>query len=110
MSDKDQELNDDEYAASLRDLEGRASTGSGGGGAKGGGDSAASEGGDEDLEAFLASLDEDAESRATAKVKTATAERPEDPFAAEFEKLAKETDLVLPDEEPAEAKESKPSW
>lgn len=117
MSDKDQELNDDEYAALLRDLEGRASSGSSGGdkGAKAPA-ADAGEGGDEDLEAFLASLEEDAESRATAKVKTATAERAEDPFAAEFEKLAKESDLVLADEpekggaDASNAKEEKLSW
>ncbi|TXD36498.1 hypothetical protein FRC98_11705 [Lujinxingia vulgaris] len=96
MSDKDHELNDDEYAALLRDLEGRASSGGGGGEKAPAAD--AGDGGDEDLEAFLASLEDDAESRATAKVKTATAERAEDPFAAEFEKLAKESDLVLADE------------
>lgn len=114
MSDKDQELNDDEYAALLRDLEGRASSGGDKGAKAPAAD--AGEGGDEDLEAFLASLEEDAESRATAKVKTATAERAEDPFAAEFEKLAKESDLVLADEpekggaDASNGKEEKLSW
>ncbi|RAL23086.1 hypothetical protein DL240_09375 [Lujinxingia litoralis] len=102
MSEKNQELNDDEYAALLRDLEGRASSP----GVSTSAEGASEAGADEDLEAFLASLEDDAEARAESGVKTATAERAEDPFAGEFEKLAKESDLVVAEEQ----EEEKKSW
>lgn len=98
MSD-DNQLSDDEYAALLRDLEG-----GGGGGGKAAGGAADDEGGIEDIDAFLSSLEEEADESAT---KTATAEREEDPLAAEFAALEAKGELVAPPPEETKPKKEK---
>ncbi len=101
MGDDKNELSDEEYDALLRDLEGRA----GGGGAS-------SSGGEEDVEiedidAFLSSLESEAESDAgKKKKKTATADR-DDSLAAEFAALEEKGELTAPPEKKERKKKSK---
>lgn len=94
MSEDKDGLSDAEYAALLRDLEGRA-------GDSEGSDAGESHGeeGVEDIEAFLRELEGEAESSSAVQTKTATRSAEEDALAAEFAALEAKGELVAPPEE-----------
>lgn len=100
MSGEKGGLSDDEYAALLRDLEGRADSGSASG------EQVPDE--VEDIEAFLRDLEGEADDSSKTVTKTATRSAEEDALAAEFAALEAKGELIpLPEDEPEEKAKKK---